>query len=157
MIPSFYIKDEHIGPFRKICKNILENRFPMPNFLNANFFNNSKRVNSLSSYLWTSTLALLSCVIFLMVAPPLPMMAPTMSLETRIRRGKSTPRPGRRPFPPSSLPISPIDAPAIGFSISKQSSFVRLLIKIKGEVFLSIRWLREFGYSRRYPLSRQEL
>ena len=49
----------------------------------------------LFSHLWTSTLALDSWVMFLMVAPPRPMMAPTMSLETRTRSGKSTPRGGR--------------------------------------------------------------
>ena len=60
------------------------------------------------THLWTSTLALLCCVMLRMVAPPRPMMAPTMSLDTSTRRGKSTPRArGRAPFPPSpglSLP-----------------------------------------------------
>ena len=59
-------------------------------------------------HLCTSTLALLCCVMLRMVAPPRPMMAPTMSLDTSTRSGKSTPRArGRAPLPPSpglSLP-----------------------------------------------------
>ena len=108
-------------------------------------------------YLCTSTLALLSWVIFLMVAPPRPMIAPTMSLDTRILRGKSTPRPGRRPFstPRSSLPISPIDEPAIGFSISRNFKIKRILrrskiiwVLLSSTVWFSIskRYLKKIGF-----------